>query len=925
MFAANLTPWIEADVRHIQELPNGDVTASVRCADAKGGGWFDRWHFTRRSGSWKFFEVEYLDSGNCFAGAILSAPESLYPDAAGRQSMYAVDQAIRLINDSKFDQSEQHLKQVVAHRLKGHFAIMHVLAKGRLHEIRNQWQQAVDTLKPIADQYASIPAIDYYLGMASNRLNMRGALEPLERFHAISGDDARICYEVAEANRLAQRFAEAAKLYRKSLDIQPAWGGTFIGLLRSLRPEDDRDDLARRFERLDKREADFRSCAEDCRLAKDWDSLEPIARTMDRLTPGHASAPAYLSVALAGLGKTDEAVQHFKRIPGLQTGPVGARQEVFWFIEEMTRQGKGREAYAAIPDAKAIFPQLIAAAKRTAHPGQLRMLAAEHAKKYPEDAYVKLCKAEVLAAGFEDQAADKLFNEACKQQLDPGVLSVFRLSRVAVRYRLGQAVSAYKEIGPRHETFSQLQLLCRMNKDEKTLDQIVDLHKENDPLDPLLVTELRTRLVKQGKAEEAIAPVLAELERTKQPSDRTNVLRPFLHAMVDAELEMQVYAKIPEAVASEAFNVIGYDLAYGKKPERLEALIAAHRKRHPNDPLIPRLEAAAAVRAKNHGRAADLFLVALKKQDDPQVRNGYLIAAAESGHAVEAFQQIKGTNTDLTVLGRELARKKQWDELDRLMKVFAPNGSVDSAYLGLLARRQIAAKQWKDAEETLNKYKSKTNGSMQYDDNVFAIANALIEADRPLDAYRLSPNRSVAFDTVARRLKAAKKPDELAKLLNEHRKNFPRDQRLQLHDAELKLLRNDPDGAIRVLDEQKIGRMSTYSYLQQNIVNRAYLLKGRVKEAYQKAGANDAVFRTLADECMRQRKADDLERLIALHRENDPDDPEFRFRNVQLRYLRNDHEGVIREADAFMKDRKAQQSPIAYLRLRSKIQLKQFD
>jgi hypothetical protein len=925
MFAANLTPWIDADVRNIRELPNGDVMAAVRCSDVKGSGWFDRWRFTRRSGTWKFYEVEYLDSGNCFAGTMLSSPQTLYPDAAGRQSMFAVDQAIRLVNDSKLDQAEQQLKQVVAHRLKGHFATLHVLAKGRLLEMRNQWQQTVDTLKPIADQHPAIPAIDYYLGMASNRLHLRDSVEPLERFHGISGDDARICYEVAEAYRTAMRFPEAAALYRKSLDIQPTWGGTFIGLLRSLRPEDDREDLARRFERLDKREDDFRSCAEDCRLAKDWNSLEPIARTMDRLTPGHASAPAYLAVALAGLGKTDDAVANFKRIPGLQAGPVGARQEVFWFIDEMTRQGKGREAYAAIPDAKGIFPQLVAAAKRTALPGQLRMLAAEHAKKYPDDPYVKLCKAEAFAASFEDESAEKLFNDACRQQLDPGVLGAFRPSRVLVRYRLGKAVSAYKEIGPRHETFSQLQLLCRLNKDDKTLEQIVDLHAQNDPTDPLLVNELRTRLVRQGKVEEALAPVLAELERMKEPNDRANILRTFLHSMVDAELEMKVYPKIPDAVASEAFNVIGYDLAYGKKPERLEALLAAHRKRQPNDPLIPRLEAAAAVRAKDHAKAAEKFLIAMKSQDDPQVRNGYLMAAAETGRAVEAFQQVKGTSTDLAVLGRELARKKKWDELDRLLKVFAPNGSAEPAYLALLARRQIAAKHWKEAEETLNKYKSKTNSSTQYDDNVYAITNALVEADRSLDAYRLSPNRSVAFDTVAQRLKAAKKPDELAKLLAEHCKNFPRDQRVQIYDAEVKLLRNDPDGAIRVLDDQKVGRIATYSYLQQNVANRAYLLKGKVKEAYQKAGANDAAFRQLADECMRQRKPDDLERLIALHRADDPDDPEFRFRDVQLRYLREDYAGVLREADAFLKNRSAQQSPIAYLRLRSLIQLKKFD
>ena len=638
MFTANLAPWTEADVRNIQALPNGDVMATVRCIDGKGGIWFDRWRFSRRTGAWKFYEVEYLDSGGSLAGSILSAPESLYPDPASRQSMFAVDQALRFVNDRKPDLAEQQLNQVVGHKLKGYFVAMHTLAKGRLQESRNQWQQAADSLRSIADQNVAIPAIDYYLGIVSNRLNLREALAPLERFHAISGDDARICYELGEAHRLGQRFPEAAKFYRTSLDIQPTWGGTFLGLLRSLRPEDTREDIARRFEKLDKREEDFRSCAEDCRMAKDWESLEPIARTMDRLTPGHATAPAYLAVALAGLGKTDEAAQAFKRTPELQGGPIGAKQEVFWFIEVMTQQGRGREAYAAIPDAKAVFPQLIAAAKKTVHPGQLRMLAAEHSKKHPDDPYVKLCKADSLAAAFDDQAADKLFTEACRQQLDPGVVGAFRPTRVAVRYRLGNAASAYKEIGPRHETFSQLQLLCKINKDQKTLDEIIDLHAQNDPTDPLLVNDLRARLIKQGKAEQAVAPVLAELNRTQDPNGRMNVLRPFLLAMVDAEAELQAYAKMPDAVVGEAFNVLGYDLSVGKKPERLTALIEAHRKRMPNDPQIPRLEAAAAVRAKDHAKAAEKFLVSLKAKDDPQVRNGYLIAAAESGKAVEAFK-----------------------------------------------------------------------------------------------------------------------------------------------------------------------------------------------------------------------------------------------------------------------------------------------
>ncbi|MBX9681969.1 MAG: hypothetical protein K2X38_24695 [Gemmataceae bacterium] len=926
LFASNLAPWTDADVRNIQALPNGDATATVRCLDGKGGIWFDRWRFSRRTGSWKFYEVEFLDSGGSFAGSILCAPESLYPDPAARQSMFAVDQALRFINDRKPELAEQQLNQVVGHKLKGHFATMHALAKGRLHESRNQWQQAAESLRPIADQHVAFPAIDYYLGIASNRLNLREALAPLERFHAISGDDARICYELAEAHRLAQRFDEAAKLYRTSLDIQPAWGGTYLGLLRSLRPEDAREDLAQRFEKLDKREDDFRTCAEDCRMAKDWESLELIARTMDRLTPGHGAAPAYLAVALAGLGKTDDAAQVFKRVPGLQGGPIGARQEVFWFIDEMTQQGKGREAYAAIPDARAMFPQLVAAAKKTVHPGQLRLLAAEHAKRHPDDPYVRLCKAENLAAAFDDKAADKLFDEACRQQLDPGVVGAFRPTRVAVRYRLGNAVSAYKEIGPRHETFSQLQLLCKMSKDQKTLDEIIDLHAQNDATDPLLVNELRIRLVKQGKTDEAIAPLAAELLRVNDPIGRSDILRPFLHAVVDAELELPFYAKLPESILSDAFNLLGNDLAYGKKPDRLEALIAAHRKRMPNDLQIPRLEAAAAVRAKDHAKAAEKFLISLKAKEDPQIRNAYLIAAANSGKAADAFKSLKGTDRDFAILGRQLAQKKSWDELGRLFKEYAPKGSTDPVYLGLLARRQIAAKEWDIAEKTLAKYKSKSNDSTVYDDSVYAITSAFFEADRPLDAYRLSPNRSIAFDIVARRLTTAKKPDELAKLLEQHAKNFPKDNRTRIYQAELKLLRNDPEGAIALLDNGKrTGRMFGLAYLEQNVVNRAYLQKGNVKEAYQKAGRNESAFRLLADECVRQKKADELERLIAVHRENDPADPDFRWREIQLHYLRNDHAAVLREADAFLKDRKANQSPIAYLRLRAMIQLKKYD
>ena len=281
---------------------------------------------------------------------------------------------------------------------------------------------------------------------------------------------------------------------------------------------------------------------------------------------------------------------------------------------------------------------------------------------------------------------------------------------------------------------------------------------------------------------------------------------------------------------------------------------------------------------------------------------------------------------DFAVLGRQLAMKKAWDELDRLLKAYAPKGSTDAVYLGLLARRQIAAKDWENAEKTLAKYKSKSNESTGYDDSVYAVTNALIEADRPLDAYRLSPNRMVAFDIVARRLTSAKKPDELAKLLEQHAKNFPRDNRTRFSQAELKLLRNDPDGAIHALAEaKKTGRLAAFAYQEQNIANRAYLQKGNIKEAYQKAGRDEAAFRALADECIRQKKADDLERLIAVHRENDPDDPEFRLREIQLRYLRNDHATVIREADAFLKDRKANQSPIAYLRLRAMIHLKKFD
>jgi len=919
----SLPTWSHLELQSVRNLGKHDTGAVIRFKNEQNQTWVYRWRLSRRVGRWTFFDIEYLDCGNCISSTIVSAPETNYPEPIARESMQLVSDAFGELNMHNEVLAEPLLKQVEAKHLRGAFPTLFAIAQVRVHQANLRWNDMLEALKPISDKADAFPAIEYLSGVAKTRM-MRSdqAIPHLSRFLALSGKHTLVLFELGEAYRMSGRLAEAAPEYRAGLDLEPKQGYVFLGLIRVLGPADPRDDLAERFEKLEKREENFQLCLNECRTGGKWETMEVLARAMLRLEPGHPDASICHATALAGLGKTDDAVRAFRKAPAFDLHEIAPSQDAINFVQQMSRHGKVREAYAAFSDPEAAFPKLVVGAKTRGLLGQMRQLAAEHAKKFPDDPLVKICKAETLALGFDDAAADKLFDEAFSQKLDRTVESAFQPTRLAVRFRLGKAIATYQESRDKHQAFAHLEGLCRIAQDQATLDKLVELHAKVDPTNPVVQEERAARLLKQGKGAEAVK-VLFDALRNLDRHAREDSLADFSRAMIDADVERDAYLSMPDA--DEVFRSMGFELLYQRKTDRLAALNELHRKRSPNDPWLARFEAEVAMRKKDYATAADKYRASLQAKGDAAVRMGYLRAMANAGRGAEAFAAAKADPESLRTLGDELARHKRWAELDAVLKAYADKNAKDATYLSFAARLMIGKEEWKQAEAILAELKKAVQDTPAVDLFVSPLAHAYLDAGRPLEGYRLSPRPDLAFAPIARQLADAKKIQELTTLLGLHEKAFPHDVNLPVYRAEEMLLRGDADGALRVGERANTGHGGSHNYLLKAVLDRALVRKGDIKTAYANVGESDLNFRQLAEICFREKKADLLPRLLKLHAANDPDDPELAVRRLQHRYQENDFKGVVGETDRLLKERTALPVGMRALRIRSQIRLQRFD
>ncbi len=298
---AQILRWNTSKIRNVKKLSNTEAVVIVRHEHPDGVTLKFRWWVTRRSGTWKIYDLEDLDMGL----RLSTTGASLVNQGLGRLNQLApASTALReallaVAAQQDFDTAERKLKEVAGLNLPREMESLRLLVQGMVHLGRGRYQAAYDSLEQAGQQQPDMPILDLLKGQALNKLGKWDkALKHLEAYRDLLGDDAMICQELGLSLRGVRRFPEAAKQYRKSLDFNPKDGDVFLGFLKSLDGTDIAD-LGKRFEQLGNFHDNFDVFAEDCERREFGALLEPLAQAMRKIDPNHAPVDYYLALSRA--------------------------------------------------------------------------------------------------------------------------------------------------------------------------------------------------------------------------------------------------------------------------------------------------------------------------------------------------------------------------------------------------------------------------------------------------------------------------------------------------------------------------------------------------------------------------------------------------------------------------------------------------
>jgi tetratricopeptide (TPR) repeat protein len=893
--------WDRFEIKNVKKLANNEVVVIVRHRQQDGDSLKMRWWLTRRFGPWKIYDLEDLDTAMRFSTlAALGAEMGIGNLADLQRAATAIRETSLALLKGDADAAERKLKAIAAMQLPAKLEALVVLQQAMIQIHRGQFQASLPTLDQALRLHPDMPCVDLLKGIAFNGLNQWAkALPCLQAYQKLLGDEAVVCYQQGEALRGLQRFQEAASAYRKALDDNAKAEDAFLGLLRVLGEGDKRDDIPVRFAKLDNPREAFVRCAADCAEDEDRVGLEQLALAMRKIDANFAPVDYYLCLARIWSGQAaDRAVPLFKASLDKEKDPPKRDEYTLGFLRAMAKAGKVPQAYAAAPDGRKAFRLLAARLKELSRTWALKELVAAHARKHPDDELLLFYQGEVHVWEGNYALAEKAFATGlARRVVDRLTVEEFRASRVLARYHTADPLTAYKEIGPKEDTFAQIASLLFRDRRDEGLQALLDAHADTHPASVELAW-YRCRLhIRQGRIGEGVALFKTVLGRRTQEAERKKTVTTFLRDMVDAGKPIEGYEAAPDARA--AFDILAGTLLHEERLVDLERLLQVYRARQADDPLLFSTTGELHLARKAWGKAAVAFAKGWDKADAnlrTRFRPRYVYALYKANRLPHAYARVGPQKDTYEQLANLLIADKKGAELERLVSAQRQQRKGEDSALLLFheSRAKLLMRQTSRAVGLFHKaYPQQTNESLRRNWSYWFVQD-MAAAQQPLEGYRAVADKKVAFTSLARLLLAQKRTRELLQLLDEHGKHSPGDPFGLFYTGEMYLLRGDLAQAGQYFAAALPKAPQVNQWMFRNGLFRARVKQGRVIRAYEEAGRGRPAFEQLAQVCLSERKAKELAALIGTHRQADPADPDLAGWEVEVKWLNKEHEEVLR-------------------------------
>lgn len=887
--------WTETEFRSVKKLQGNEAVVIARHRAPDGTTFKMRWWVSKRTGVWRVFDYEDLDAGMRVTTVVASISQMGIGKVAGvSAALQKVQHALMAAIERNPDVAERHLRQAAGVQLPRQLEAMRSLVQGLIHIQRNQPKEALAAFDEARGLNPDMPILDLLKAGACNDLGDHAtALKHIESYRALLGDDTNTYAELGHALLGLLRLPEAQAAYRKSLDHDPKNADAFMGLMRALGPDDPHEELATRFAKLDRPHENFDICAQDCQQVRDGAGLEQIALAMRKIDPAYEPVPYYLALSKLWLDKAEEAAALFKAGLSQEKNAVKRQEYLDGYLQAMVSLDKTLEAYRTLPDARETFERLAAELKKSYRLDELRPLVAEHRKKYADDILLLLYQGEMHLDEGRYALAEKAFAAASAKKPPAAVLEPFENSRIRARYHTGNGLAAWREAAQRQQAFVQLANLCLSDGNDELLKSLLEAHAKFDPNDNNVLSYRMRLAARQDQVQEAIRLFQTALAATTAEEARERLKSDFAFALADAGKTLEAYHALPDA--TKAFHLLASELGDRGDLTDLSTLIAAHRKRQPDDIALLLHTGAQLLDEKKWDQAVQTLADGMKKAPPnlrDEFRSQYIFAMHKAGRGLEVFRADPDSATFMQ-LANLMAGDKQGKELAALIDAYRPKGADDPRLILYEIRAKARTGQAKEALALLQRAAQKPGGTL-FRDQLSGLLHDVADAGQGIEAYRIVADQPIAFTILARRWTDAKQDKPLAQLLDEHAQAKPNDPWLAFYRGELELLRGAADRAAEHFAAAHRKMPARDSFTTRNALFRARVKTGKTVATYREFNQGTRTFDDLAYQCLHEKNAAELSALVAVHRQADPDDVSLPMWEVQIARLKKDDDTALK-------------------------------
>lgn len=703
-------------------------------------------------------------------------------------------------------------------------------------------------------------------------------------------DDVKLRFQYGLALHFLGRFPEACVEYRRALDQDPTYFDALRNLIQALPPEDDRKDLGGRFAKLGEPLTHFHALAEACRDKQEWKVLEALAQEVQKLEPKNPDADLQLAQAKIGQNQIDQALVHLNA--AVAKDPEKRKTFYKELAAVLVRSGKSVDAYAKLGQTRDVFALLAGELLEAYRMDDLRQLVAAHAAQHADDPLLPFYRGAVHVHEDAYAEADKEFNAGLARRPDTATLEQFRASRVQARYHTGNALAAYRDIGPAEATFQQLAALAFHRKDAATLEKLLELHAAKHP-NSLDLARYRFRLkAQQNQPAEAIVLFKAALKKADD-DDRDDLTDDFLHDMARAGHALAAYEAAPDA--REAFQRLASELQDEDDHAQFSKLIERHRQAHADDPWLIYHQGTRLVRAKSWDEAIQVLGAGMKHGPDAsrdRLRYQYVLAMYHRDKGLQAYREAdeKSRDSIFIQLANLMLEARKGKELQALVEAHRPNAAAQPGeVLFYDACGRILQKKPAEGLPLLQQAYDKETRDFRRHDYVRRFVLLMKNEGRLLEGYRAAPDKPLAFAWLAERLVDDKNVKDLAALI-EAAAGVPAPAPLALYQGKLLLLQGKVPEAEQTFAAALAKAPREHDYRLRSALFEARIRLGKAADTYREFGPE--VFDLLANECVAQKNAAALASLLAARRQQRPDDPDLVVRDLEVFWLKEDYAGA---------------------------------